>query len=174
MPDGFSHCEGYLDSIANLTNDERNVTDDCHCTINIELPQSLRPPWNIYYGMKNYYQNHRRYISSLDIDQLRSNRPLNQNPSSDCRPLVTNHESLPIVPCGLIANSWFNGMLDQECTLGCVDEHALLLPIFSWIVFAYLAQAEWNKSRPWLISIPWAWAIILVGVVQHSMVQSLK
>ena len=108
-PDGFSHCEDYLDSIANMTNDERRDTEDCHCTISIKLPQSLRPPWNIYYGMDNYYQNHRRYLNSWDINQLRSSGDdLTRGPSSDCRPLI-RQDRKPIVPCGLIANSWFNG-----------------------------------------------------------------
>ena len=118
-PLGYSRCEGYLSNISTLTNNQRRETPDCHCTIPINLPQSLRPPWNVYYGMKNYYQNHRRYLASLDISQLRSSGPLNRNPSSDCRPLITgpdlsvaNRTVLrPIVPCGLIANSWFNGVL---------------------------------------------------------------
>jgi len=62
----------------------------------------------MYYGLTNYYQNHRRYVKSRDDEQLLGH--LSQTPSSDCDPFAYDPESRkPIAPCGAIANSLFNG-----------------------------------------------------------------
>lgn len=62
----------------------------------------------MYYGLTNYYQNHRRYVKSRDDDQLLGR--LSTTPSSDCIPFAYTTENKPIAPCGAIANSLFNGM----------------------------------------------------------------
>ena len=113
----FDTCEEYLESISNITNFERRTVEDCHCIMNFSLPFDIRPPWDVYYGMKNYYQNHRRYLNSWDVNQLRGSENSFRNPTADCRPIVnlasaadgSSSKELPVVPCGLIANSWFNG-----------------------------------------------------------------
>lgn len=65
----------------------------------------------MYYGLSNYYQNHRRYVKSRDDDQLLGR--LSSTPSTDCVPFayidIINGEQMPIAPCGAIANSLFNG-----------------------------------------------------------------
>ena len=63
----------------------------------------------IYYGLTNYYQNHRRYVKSRDDSQLLGD--LSKSPSSDCAPYDrTEDKKVPIAPCGAIANSLFNGI----------------------------------------------------------------
>lgn len=65
----------------------------------------------MYYGLSNYYQNHRRYVKSRDDNQLLGR--LESTPSSDCMPFafaMANGIEKPIAPCGAIANSLFNGM----------------------------------------------------------------
>nr|CAI5842682.1 unnamed protein product [Callosobruchus analis] len=67
----------------------------------------------MYYGLSNYYQNHRRYVKSRDDNQLLGN--LDAEPSRDCMPFDYVNDSntkKPIAPCGAIANSMFNGFLD--------------------------------------------------------------
>lgn len=66
----------------------------------------------MYYGLSNYYQNHRRYVKSRDDNQLLGR--LSDIPSSDCQPFAydlnsTSQKEQPIAPCGAIANSLFNG-----------------------------------------------------------------
>lgn len=61
----------------------------------------------MYYGLTNYYQNHRRYVKSRDDFQLLGK--LSKTPSSDCAP-YDYHNDKPIAPCGAIANSLFSGM----------------------------------------------------------------
>jgi hypothetical protein len=62
-----------------------------------------------YYRLTNFYQNHRRYVKSLDEAQLMGNpRTLGDlRGARDCDPLAGNG-TLPYYPCGLIANSLFN------------------------------------------------------------------
>lgn len=111
----FNTCEAYLANISSHANVDRLDLDDCHCEINFTLPEDIRPNWNFYYGMKNYYQNHRRYLNSWDVNHLRGRNF--RSPSPECRPFV-RLGNLPVVPCGLIANSWFNGNMHSVC--GCV------------------------------------------------------
>lgn len=65
----------------------------------------------MYYGLSNYYQNHRRYVKSRDDDQLLGR--LSPTPSTDCIPFAYDNDKndvqKPIAPCGAIANSLFNG-----------------------------------------------------------------
>lgn len=64
----------------------------------------------IYYSLTNYFQNHRRYVKSRDDSQLYGSKSISQ----DCEPFAyktsksANGHSLPIAPCGAIANSLFN------------------------------------------------------------------
>ncbi|KAF6116635.1 transmembrane protein 30A [Phyllostomus discolor] len=46
-----------------------NVTP-CVCTINFTLEQSFEGNVFMYYGLSNFYQNHRRYVKSRDDSQL--------------------------------------------------------------------------------------------------------
>ncbi|CAI8017185.1 Cell cycle control protein 50A [Geodia barretti] len=110
-----SSCEDYLRNISDISNSNRRNTGDCHCTLVFEVKDTMRYPWKFYYALDNYYQNHRRYLNSWDPAQLRGDNF--RSPDSNCRPLVryrdndnemNNASRLPIVPCGIIANSWFN------------------------------------------------------------------
>lgn len=65
----------------------------------------------MYYGLTNFYQNHRRYVKSRDDNQLRG--ILSGPPSSDCQPFAEDgppEAKKPILPCGAIANSLFSGV----------------------------------------------------------------
>ncbi|XP_004635882.1 cell cycle control protein 50A-like [Octodon degus] len=65
----------------------------------------------MYYGLSNFYQNHRHYVKSRDDSQLSGNIRALHNPSRDCEPYHRN-EGKPIAPCGAIANSMFNDTLE--------------------------------------------------------------
>ncbi|NXP99387.1 CC50A protein, partial [Vidua macroura] len=65
----------------------------------------------MYYGLSNFYQNHRRYVKSRDDSQLNGDNSSLLNPSKECEPYRTN-EDKPIAPCGAIANSMFNDTLE--------------------------------------------------------------
>ncbi|KTG35358.1 hypothetical protein cypCar_00018421 [Cyprinus carpio] len=61
----------------------------------------------MYYGLLNFYQNHRRYVKSRDDSQLNGDKSSLLNPSKECEPYRTSDKK-SIAPCGAIANSLFN------------------------------------------------------------------
>ncbi|KAF6365512.1 transmembrane protein 30A [Rhinolophus ferrumequinum] len=87
-----------------------NVTS-CICAINFTLEQSFEGNVFMYYGLSNFYQNHRRYVKSRDDSQLNGDSSALLNPSKECEPYRRN-EDKPIAPCGAIANSMFNDTLE--------------------------------------------------------------
>jgi len=95
-----------------------------NCTITIQIPSQMVAPVFFYYQMENFYQNHRRYVKSRDVDQLMGTIQTVSTLSSTCTPVVTmkdlgrpnnlnlDNNSLSdddaANPCGLIAKSFFN------------------------------------------------------------------
>ena len=88
-----------------------NKSEAQQCFIQFDVPADLDATVLLYYKLTNFFQNHRRYVKSVNTDQLRGKAvSLNDIKDSDCKPLDSNG-SLIIWPCGLIANSLFNGKL---------------------------------------------------------------
>ncbi|NXC43443.1 CC50A protein, partial [Penelope pileata] len=86
-------------------------TPPCTCLINFTLEHPFESNVFMYYGLSNFYQNHRRYVKSRDDSQLNGDNSSLLNPSKECEPYRTN-EDKPIAPCGAIANSMFNDTLE--------------------------------------------------------------
>ncbi|KAK6528621.1 hypothetical protein TWF694_003886 [Orbilia ellipsospora] len=70
----------------------------------------MKPPVLLYYRLTNFYQNHRRYVKSVNEDQLQGKDvPASSLDTSDsCSPLAVDSNGKIIYPCGLMANSLFN------------------------------------------------------------------
>lgn len=99
-----------------------NVGTNRVCRVQFSLPVDMTAPVFMYYkcapslttarltrAVTNYYQNHRRYVKSIDQSQLKgaaTSASTLQN--GDCKPVAVEG-TLPVYPCGLIANSVFNG-----------------------------------------------------------------
>ena len=84
------------------------------CILSITIPNDIDPPVLFYYRLTNFYQNHRRYVKSIDTDQLKGTaRTASAIKSSDCSPLGVAPDGRPYYPCGLIANSMFNDTFGQ-------------------------------------------------------------
>lgn len=83
--------------------------ETCRCRVEFNLTEDFRGEVFMYYGLNNFYQNHRRYVKSRDDDQLLGK--LENKPSDDCAPFQYDNGK-PIAPCGSIANSLFNDTLD--------------------------------------------------------------
>jgi hypothetical protein len=81
------------------------------CQIRFTVPTDFTPPVMLYYRLTNFYQNHRRYVKSVDEKQLQGQNKSAAQLDSDggCTPLTTAPNGKPYYPCGLIANSLFNG-----------------------------------------------------------------
>ncbi|VDN32237.1 unnamed protein product [Gongylonema pulchrum] len=78
------------------------------CKLIIQLDTDYKGDVYFYYGLDNYYQNHRRYMKSRSDSQLLGD-VMNVG---DCEPfarLNTSSGQKVIAPCGAVANSMFNG-----------------------------------------------------------------
>ncbi|KAM4829346.1 cell cycle control protein 50A-like [Thomomys bottae] len=82
----------------------------CVCAVNFTLEQPFEGHVLMYYGLSNFYQNHRPYVKSRDDRQLHGDPQALLHPSKECEP-YRRHGGLPIAPCGAIANSMFNDTL---------------------------------------------------------------
>jgi len=80
-----------------------NGNSACQVTLNVN--KEMKSPIYFYYELRNFYQNHRRYVKSRSDPQLRGEHVLSD--LSSCDPLQKWNESA-LYPCGLIANSYFN------------------------------------------------------------------
>ncbi|KAJ5836152.1 hypothetical protein N7447_002178 [Penicillium robsamsonii] len=80
------------------------------CTLVFEVPNELPAPVFMYYRLTNFYQNHRRYVQSLDLNQLKGDAvSYHTIKGGTCDPLAVNTTAEKVYyPCGLIANSFFN------------------------------------------------------------------
>jgi hypothetical protein len=85
------------------------------CQIEFGLPNDLDPPIYFYYRLTNFYQNHRRYVQSLNDDQLKG-QALEKGKLGSCDPL-SGKNSTPYYPCGLVANSLFNDTFETPFTV---------------------------------------------------------
>lgn len=93
-----------------IQNSSAPLWSQSQCVIQFDVPADLEPSILLYYKLTNFYQNHRRYVNSLDADQLKGkNRTAANLKKGDCKPVAVDGHGLVIYPCGLIANSLFNG-----------------------------------------------------------------
>lgn len=88
--------------------DTNNLTTPC--SLYFQIPEQIGAPVFLYYKLTNFYQNHRKYVQSLDNDQLKGVAVSNDTiKSGNCDPLqIDDVSKKAYYPCGLIANSIFN------------------------------------------------------------------
>lgn len=77
------------------------------CQLKFEIPNKVKQSIYIYYKLTNFYQNHRKYVESLDINQLKGVAVDPDDLDGSCDPLKSSNNKA-VYPCGLIANSMFN------------------------------------------------------------------
>jgi len=96
------------DVVNSTINDLHLKNSTCRCIVDIKIEADMEKPVYMYYGLTNFYQNHRRYVKSRSEAQLLG-KIETEVTTSDCQPFAIDKEtSKPIVPCGAIANSLFN------------------------------------------------------------------
>lgn len=89
-----------------IVNSTKDVKIGCKCSVNFTLDMTWQGEVFLYYGLTNFFQNHRRYVKSRDDSQLLGK--IDANPSKDCAPFLKDESDITYVPCGAIANSMFN------------------------------------------------------------------
>ncbi|KAL1494606.1 hypothetical protein ABEB36_010178 [Hypothenemus hampei] len=106
----------------------QNSNEACMCGIQFTLQDDFEGNVFMYYGLSNFYQNHRRYVKSRDDNQLLGN--LGTDPAHDCMPFESTMEDNVkkfIAPCGAIANSMFNDVLSLSMMLNSEWHNVTLL-----------------------------------------------
>ena len=94
-----------------------------NCSLTLTLDSDMTAPIYVYYGLTNFYQNHRLYFKSRNPDQL-SGDDLATGDINSCSPVISMRDlgMSPVYakanatltpdsaanPCGLIAKSFFN------------------------------------------------------------------
>lgn len=102
-----------------------------NCTIRFNITSSVKAPSYFYYGLVNFYQNARTYVTSRSDEQLRGQ----DNPdTSVCEPLEKGADGQTLVPCGLVANSQFNDSFKMCFDSQCTREVALEKNGIAWDV----------------------------------------
>lgn len=98
-------------------NIDKNIINNLNSniiSIEILIKNNIKAPLYVYYELNNFYQNHKRYVNSYSINQLKGD-DLNYNQlKDDCYPLTRLNNENPVLlnPCGLIANSFFNDVIN--------------------------------------------------------------
>ncbi|CAH8841006.1 unnamed protein product [Trichobilharzia szidati] len=77
----------------------------CSCKVEFELKEDFKGQVYFYYGLSNFFQNHRRYVISKDDNQLHG---LVDVPKQSCEPYRYDSNGKIYAPCGAIAMSLFN------------------------------------------------------------------
>eukprot|EP01035_Chromulina_nebulosa_P018684 gene18684-24437_t len=80
------------------------------CQVEFELDQDVHGDLYVYYELDNYYQNHRIYVASRSATQLQGNSVSESVLTTYCNPKLKEN-GLILNPCGLIANSFFTGII---------------------------------------------------------------
>ncbi|MCJ1439111.1 hypothetical protein MMC27_008502 [Xylographa pallens] len=102
-----------------------NTMNISTCSIEFQIPDDIGPPVLFYYRLTNFYQNHRRYVKSLDSNQLLGQFEDNNTVNNGfCTPLSLAGNGSPYYPCGLIANSLFNDSFSSPTLLNTINSSA--------------------------------------------------
>lgn len=103
---------------ATVINGTKIEDRNCHCAPHdFEIDEDWEGEVFIYYGLENFYQNHRRYVKSRDDNQLLGD--ITSPPDDDCFPFRRENatsanldeDSKFYLPCGAIANSLFSDVI---------------------------------------------------------------
>lgn len=118
----------------------------------------MGPPVFLYYRLTNFYQNHRRYVQSLELDQLKGSALSNKTiANSVCDPLTTDPATKKAYyPCGLIANSMFNDTIyEPELELDGLTTYKMTDTGIAWE--SDKALYGQTKYQPWEVVPPPNW-----------------
>ncbi|KAG2516568.1 hypothetical protein BBO99_00008254 [Phytophthora kernoviae] len=120
--------DGNISLLSNCRLDSPDDANSFHanhtCYVSLTLPNDIRSPVRIFYELDMYYQNHRRFVSSVIREQFTDEwRPDAGYTMIECPPMKTVVSELCSVgdcedpetavereyfPCGIVANTMFN------------------------------------------------------------------
>lgn len=137
--------------------DSKTNTTTCH--LYFQIPENIGPPVFMYYRLTNFYQNHRRYVQSLDLDQLKGTAVSNSSLSGGtCAPLaIDSATGKAIYPCGLIANSKFNDTIGNPVIAQTNYTYNMTNKGIAWASDKALVKK--TQYQPWEVVPPPNWAL---------------
>ncbi|KAF8564343.1 hypothetical protein P879_07500 [Paragonimus westermani] len=83
----------------------------CPCTVSFTLSTAIKGQVYFFYGLSNFFQNHRRYVLSKDDLQLNGETGVL---SEHCEPYRFDAQKRAYAPCGAIAMSLFNDTFSMK------------------------------------------------------------
>jgi len=90
------------------------------CSVSLLLEEDIPGPVYVYYELRNFYQNNRKYVKSKSDKQLMG-EDLSLEELGSCEPVktmedlqVSTESSQPANPCGLVAKTVFNDTFALE------------------------------------------------------------
>jgi len=121
----YTHCKAFPNDNDAKCLEVIQENKTCQCKVDIKVESEMEGPVYMYYGLTNFYQNHRRYVKSRDEGQLLGDVEKDVS-KGDCKPFAMSNETdpddntkfKPIVPCGAIANSLFNDKIELQTSEG--------------------------------------------------------
>ena len=137
------------------------------CNINFTIEENMKKNIFVYYRMKNFHQNHRRYVKSKSLKQLKGEYLSEDDIDDDCDPITLNKDLYEGIrsadnttvlnpddvahPCGLIAKSFFNDtyILKREGN-GNEDEIRILNEDIAWSIDKKKFKNSANISKQWI------------------------
>lgn len=128
-----------------LLDDESHITT---CQLEFQVPNRIKHSVYLYYKLTNFYQNHRKYVESLDIDQLKGKAIDADDLDSSCDPLRES-DGKAVYPCGLIANSMFNDTFSSSLKgIDGTEDYELTNEGIAWGVDAQrFKKTSYNASQ---------------------------
>ncbi|EGZ10129.1 hypothetical protein PHYSODRAFT_256397 [Phytophthora sojae] len=121
-------ADGNVTQLSNCRLDSADDANSFHadhtCFVNLKLPKDVKSPVRVFYELDGYYQNHRRFVSSIIRTQFTDEyRPDAGTSMLECYPMKSTVSELCTVgacesrsaakqrelfPCGIVANTLFN------------------------------------------------------------------
>lgn len=141
----YTHCQQYGNVNRTCSELVLTVTDSCYCEVPFFIKNDIEAPVIMFYGLTNFYQNHRSYVMSKDRQQLSG--ILSKEVARECRPydiITINGTTKTIAPCGAIANSMFSDKLTLYS-----DKHSMYVPVLkTGIVWPQIKENFKNPPGP--------------------------
>jgi hypothetical protein len=124
-----------------------------NCSVSFRVPFRLSGRIVFYYKLTNFYQNHRRYASSVSSGQL-AGEYIALDDLDSCDPLTTVAEGVPMAPCGLAASTVFNdtfkisGPFSVPLSESGIAWKSDLESLFKPASSEYSAESRWLDALP--------------------------
>lgn len=100
--------QGRFEKLVELNAQGDESLADRRLEFTVQITKDMDPPVFVFYELGDFFQNHKRYVRSLSSQQLGGESAGNPTECEPKKDIQVDGEDKLIVPCGLIASSFFN------------------------------------------------------------------